>query len=211
MGGVLIYMQNGLFGLPGYAGLDASTKNPVSLQWHFDGDDQGVIYKIATLASPNSATYVNPQGVASGLFTIVNPSMDSGTIAGFTDRATQAMAVNTGAGAWLGFDLGVGRSLEINKYSIRNRSAVPYCSRSWTLQGSNNVGANSIAGFNAATWTTLDTHTSDTTITAASQWYTIPITPNGAYRWLRLPCTLDDQGSNYFAICEIEFYGNFYY
>jgi hypothetical protein len=95
---------------------------------------------------------------------------------------------------------------------MRNRNSdATNLPRSWKLQGTNVVSANTEAGFNGASWTDLDTQSSNATIVAASGWFSGPVTGvTTAYRYLRIIQTgLNSSSQNFFCISEIEFYGQF--
>jgi hypothetical protein len=97
----------------------------------------------------------------------------------------------------------------ISKYSLQNRGS-NRAIRTWKLQGSNDAVSNSVADLAAATWTTLDSRSGDTTMAdAANAWGTYtPATLTGQYRWFRiLQDGTNAQGDNFLCVAEIELYG----
>lgn len=185
---------------------------PYASAYASDGDTNGVLYFIGS--NYLRSTWTNPH--TAGSVTVVNTPLNvSGTSASFVNRTLDhSVFTNNVANAIVGVDLGAGRALVPAYYSMRARdddnTNLP---RNWKLQGTNSVSADTEAGFNAATWTDLDTRTSDTTMSVASAWGSFPVTGvSTAYRYLRIVQNgTNSSGQNYFCIQEIELYGTLTY
>jgi hypothetical protein len=130
------------------------------------------------------------------------------------DRATPlTFPTDNVANSWIAVDLGSGHSAVLNKYSLQHKSASNGYIRTWKLQGSNNPASNSVADLAAATWTDLDTQTSNGTIGAGAGWVSPALgsTP-AAYRWFRVIQTgANTSGSNVLNVGEVELYGTLTY
>lgn len=190
--------------------LSAYTGGTLTLTYSSDGDANGAMYFAGT--NYGLTAWTNPH--TAGYVTIVNTTLAGGATADFVDRTANlgTFLANT-ANDFVGVDLGSGRTLTPTKYSIRNRADdATNLPRNWKLQGTNAVSADTSSGFASATWTDLDTQTSNATITAASGWASCTVTGAGAYRYLRVIQTgLNSSGANYFTIAEVEFYGTLSY
>lgn len=170
----------------------------------FDGDTNGVCYAIGSV----TGVWSNPH--TSGQLTVVTSALAGGTATHFVNR-TSDLGVFTSnvANSFVGVDLGLGRTLVPNYYSMRARgddgTNLP---RNWKLQGTNSVSANTESGWNAATWTDIDTKTANTTINAAAAWGSFACTTATPFRYLRiLQNGTNSSGANFFCIAEVEFYG----
>jgi hypothetical protein len=179
----------------------------VALTYVSDGDANGVAYYLATTGLTTS--WANPH--TAGKLTAVRSSDQSGTATNLVDRAGGNYYTANALNSWIGIDLGVGNTLTVNRYSLRgwaDPSSVHL--RNWKLQGSNGVTTANVAGFEAATWTDLDTKVNDTTINGADMWVSPTVTGAAAYRFLRIFQTGVNSAGNYYLVCsEFEFYGRF--
>lgn len=171
-----------------------------------NGDTNGMLSWLGT--RQGTAAWVNP--AARGWVIARQSTMfpASGPTWMASDRSTANVVHSTdGVGNWVSWDLGVDTSLEINHYSIRNRSDFEgHHLRNWVLEGTNDTAA--ITNPAAATWTVLKTHTAETALTAGV-WRNWAVTPPGvSYRHFRVRNTgTDSTGNNYLTFGEIEFYG----
>lgn len=175
-----------------------------------DGDTNGVCYFIGT--NFGLAGWTNPH--TAGRITVVRSSDGAGDATDIVDHAANFnSASDNNVNSWIAIDLGSGRSLVVDTYSMQNRTATGEFIRNWKLQGSNDPVSNSIGNLAAATWTDLDTHIADSTINAGDAWGTFVLgsTP-AAYRWFRILQTGANSGSdNYLTIAELELYGTLAY
>lgn len=201
---VLVQGQTTLYMLP------VSELNPIVsyLNYVSAGDANGVCYWLGT--TEGASVWANPH--TAGRLTVVKSSVDGGTEAMLVDRTSNDISTGNLANSFIGVDLGFGNSLKVNAYTIRNRASFTTESlRNWKLQGCNSVASNSVADWNAAAWTDLDTKTGNTAISSLAQWGVFPITLTAAYRYLRILQTgANSNGSNYLCMGEFEFYGKFY-
>jgi len=191
----------------------AGGSNTRVLTYSSDGDTNGASY-FAGKNYTSGGTWTNPH--TAGYLTVVNtPLAASGSALSFVNR-TLDHSVFTGntVNSYAGIDLGAGRSLVPTYYSMRARdddnTNLP---RNWKLQGTNSVTADNDGAWIAATWTDLDTRTSNTTISVASAWGSFAVTGvSTGYRYLRIVQTgTNSSGNSYFCIQEIEFYGTLTY
>jgi hypothetical protein len=142
--------------------------------------------------------------------TIVHSPLAAGAVSEYVDRVSNANTSTTNvANSFVGVDLGPGRALAPNYYSMRARTfGSADLPRTWKLQGTNGVAVNTEAGFNSAIWTDLDTQSNNTTISTAGGWVSVPVSGAGAYRYLRIIQTgANSSGSHFFTVAEVEFYG----
>ncbi|MEH2148763.1 discoidin domain-containing protein [Nostoc sp.] len=160
------------------------------------GDSNGLFYWIGT--SSGTDTWTNPTG--KGLV-IEASSIGSGSVSSLVDRANSDFYTNSDTNAWVSFYLN-GKSLKCNHYSIKTRaSSSDYYPRNWKLQGSND----------ANNWVDLDSQVNNTTLTANSQWLSIPVAnSNVAYTNFRIYMTGNNSSSyGHLVLGEVELYGTY--
>jgi F5/8 type C domain len=158
------------------------------------GDNNGLFYWIGT--SSGTTVWSNP--IAKGL-TIAASSIGSGSVSSLSDRANSDFYTNSDTNAWVSFYLN-GKSLKCNYYSIKTRaSSSGYYPRSWKLQGSSD-GSN---------WVDLDSQVNNTTLTANSQWLSLPVANSSvAYTNFRIYMTDNNSsGFGHLVLGEVELYG----
>ena len=174
--------------------------NGVNLTYVSDGDTNDVFYFIGTLN--NTTTFTNPQSITSPIIATIN-TISSGTLLGITDRIPGGFATTDVVNSNVVIDLGNGRSLRLNKYSLRARNIGTTHLRNWKLQSSND----------GTTWVDLDTQINNTSLAATFAWVSITvsgITTN--YRYFRLLQTgLNAANSNALSLGEMQLYGTYYY
>lgn len=173
-----------------------------------DGDTNGIFYWLGTQGL--TVSWANPD--TGGFIDMVTSTPDAGANPNLlVDRTSNNFNTTSVANSFIGFDLGSGESLKVSGYSLRNRAGFSTESiRNWKLQGTNSVSANSEAGFNAATWTDLDTRVANATLASAAQWGFFTVTPTTFYRYLRiLQNGLNSSSTNHLCLGEFEFYGTF--
>lgn len=197
----LIYVNSTI----GWIASRRQIETPIALMRVSDGDTNGVVSYLGT--NGLKSAFTNPSGA---ILPTIASSSGSGTPANLTNRTNDEWFTSNAAGSWVAFDLGTG--ISVSNYTLRARSsAASALPRNWVLEGTNSVSSFDITGVNAAIWTAIDTRTSDATLTAASQYYTL--TANGStldYRYLRLRITgPDSSGTNFLTLNEIEFYGTY--
>lgn len=177
----------------------------ISLTYVSDGDINGVVYWLGT-RSGSFATPVPALGTTSTADGI-ELRLDASGIYGGQYQLAQAVnralgdpfASSEGAGSWLRFDFKT-RAMKPTRYSLRTRGDADVGQpRSWVLEASND----------ALAWTTLDTRTGQTTFAGLNTWFTFTCTASTFYRYLRLRQTaVNSASTNYFALGEVEFYGD---
>ncbi|MBG1240984.1 discoidin domain-containing protein [Nostoc sp. NZL] len=161
------------------------------------GDSNGLFYWIGT--SGGTTTWSSPTG--KGLV-ITASSIGSGSVSSLVDRANSEFFTNSDTNAWVNFYLG-GKSLKCNYYSIKTRSSSSgYHPRSWKLQGSNDN----------SNWVDLDSQVNNTTLTANSQWLSIPVANSSvAYTNFRIYMTGNNSsGFGHLVLGEVELYGTYF-
>jgi hypothetical protein len=198
---------------PGSAQLGANTvatgtilndDNGLVFTYVSDGDTNGLVYYLGT--AELTTAFANPQ--VNGYMNAFAASTFSGyPITNTTDRQISEYDSDGTLPAWCVYDF-IDKSIAVTKYTLRNRSLnTSLLLTNWVLEGSNSLSALTVAGANAATWTTIDTRNNDTTFTFVNQYYTI--TPNASstasYRYLRL--RMVGTSNPYLIFGEIEFYG----
>jgi hypothetical protein len=184
---------------------------PTIFNYVANGDPNGIFYYAGQNFDP-VGTWTNPS--TAGRTPIVRSSND-GTSDNLLVNRTADVDTKTGniANSWIAMDMGGSRSAIISKYSMQLRGT-NRAIRSWKFQGSNNAASNSIADLAAATWTDLDTHSGDTSMSdSAFAWLTCTLSATpAAYRWFRILQTgTNAQGDNYLALNEVELYGTLNY
>jgi hypothetical protein len=177
-------------------------------QLNYSTANQGILHLLGT-AFGNRA-WTNPMNGQH--LRALRSSINSGSDTDLTDRAASSgYQTNSEANAWIVVDLGQGNDLKLGSYSIDHRNFnSDEALRSWVIEGTNNVGAWTVAGVNAATWTIFDTQTGNATLTAAGQKANfVPATsPTGYYRYYRLRQTgVNSSGNQFLCIGELELYG----
>lgn len=175
-----------------------------------DGDTNGLLHFLGT--NFGLIPWTNPH--TAGYITVTRSSNGTGTAAHIVNRATEETFTNNVPDSYIAVDIGVGRTLVLNKYTLQNRNNNDQLLRNWKFQGSNDAASNSTTDLEAATWVDLDVHVNDTTIGAVNNQFAsfdIVGTPD-AYRWFRLLQNgVTSDGGHYLTIAEIELYGEFDY
>lgn len=170
------------------------------LNYSSDGDENGVVFYIATAGGAD--TWANPH--TAGRVVVTRSSSLVGSAADLVDRATNNGFSNFESNPWVAIDLGLGRQLIPNRYSLRNRDESAYYLPSWKLQGSNDAADNTVSGLNAATWDELDTRTT-TALSGVNAWYSPELAGvTVGYRWFRIYSL---ESPFYLTLAEFEFYG----
>jgi len=190
----------------------ATNLGPWVLNWVSDGDTNGLISLLGQRAGGGNFAIPVDQtaGTSNDGSEMRITSLSAELYAGVTyspwravDRATAPGAAPywyqsnpSPAGQWLKIDL-KSRRLTANRLAIQNRPEPGYSLTAFVLEGSNDDSA----------WTTLLT-VGAVGFTSVSQWKSWAVTGAAAYRYLRVRSTGPDaNGSNYFSVSEIEFYG----
>ena len=190
----------------GGTSLTASESGPpaltsATLTWSSNGDANGAMYYLGSLGGK----WVNPH--SGGNVTVVRSSTYSIAPANFVNRDT-AYGFGSDLGCFAGVDLGSGRSMRPNVYTLRNYTTADRYMRNWAFEGTNTVSANTESGWNAATWTVLDARAGDTTMSSTSIWKYELTQPATAYRYLRWRLTGNDSlDGAYLCLTEFELYG----
>lgn len=187
---------------------------PQTLTYASNGDTNGAIYVIGTQAA--NGTY-GAQVFANPAPTKVQALNSLGSaITIFTDRAANDdYFFNDGTAPWMALDLGAGRFITLNKYTLLARASADRAIWNWKLQGSNSLSAWTTGGVAGATWVDLDVRVNDTTMPVGGTRYgayTPSANPSTGYRYLRLLYTGVNRystgaGDSLFCIAEIEIYG----
>lgn len=104
-----------------------------------------------------------------------------------------------GSNEWFGWDLGSYARMNVSAYSLRCDYA-PFYDRSWEFEVSDD----------GVTWTSVDSHTSDTTMNDNTLWYNFTVSGgSGSHQYFRLRTTGNNAaGYNIFSASGIEFYGD---
>ncbi|MBD2189860.1 hypothetical protein [Pseudanabaena mucicola] len=195
-------VYNGINGLTSLANLSYSS----------NGDTNGLVYWLGT--DGLTTTFSNPQtskitGLQSSIFNGVNS-----LVSRLTDRNTSGeFHSNNEANAWFGFDLGATRRIRVDRYVLQSRSATnDRHLRSWVLEGTNTVSANTVSGFNAATWTAIHSQTNNGWATNVNVFANFAVSSVDSYRYLRVRQTGANSGSGdlFLTLGEIEFYGELF-
>jgi hypothetical protein len=166
------------------------------LNYVSDGDANGLFYWMGT--SGGTASWTNPFPL---LTYTVNPSGLYDNLPTMTNRIVNGHPDNTWiSGPWMTVDIGANLRIRPSYVSLRSWINASRYPRNFKIQGSNN----------GTTFDDLLTVVNNTTITAASQWLSLPITmPTTGYRYLRYLCTSpgSSQGVVEVVLGEWEFYG----
>lgn len=169
--------------------------------------NRGLFWYLGTLGTDED--FIDPitRGSITGL-------MSSVAVANITpknalDRVSPVFATNDESGSWLGFDLGSNRSILIDRYLIKARTDNNFNHlRNWVLQGTNSVSANTVSGFNTATWTAIDTQSSFTGLTGISFFASFVPSIDTYFRYIRLRQSgLNSSNLNTLTLSVIEFFG----
>jgi hypothetical protein len=169
------------------------------LIWTANGDTNGLFYRLGT--KRGSVAWANPVG-GSG-WVSGTASSNQGNLPVATDRdynTSSYYASADGVGQWIRWDLGPGRQIALNRYTLLG-SAMYRELANWKLQGSNDD----------VDYTDLDVRVNDAV--PLGGWKNMPIAPPGKWRYLRIITTgQNGQGAYaYFYLVEAEFYGTVYY
>lgn len=187
--------------------------SPQTFTYVGDDDAAGLFYflgrnkGIASWTNPHTAMYMT---VILEDNIIGDPITDAYTLVNRVADAAYASA--NFVGHWFAFDIGVGNSLTISDYWMKQRSDTStQAMRNWDLEGSNDVATSDITGVNAATWTNLESRINDTTMpisTGSTGRYTVGGSPS-AYRFFRIISTGVNANPPDIAmqVCEFEMYG----
>ncbi len=172
------------------------TYTSIPLTYSSDGDTNGLFYYIGT-HNPVAA-FSNP---SPGKVTHSSSNVIGGSVNNVTDRVGSTDLNTNGTGNWIKVDLGDGRSIIPNKYTLRQPNATGFTFRNWKLQGSNNN----------STWTDIKVHSNDTTLsTVALSYASWDLTGSTAYRYLRLLSTgVNSSGNDEMYLGDWEFYGTY--
>jgi hypothetical protein len=188
-----------------FRGIEANVG--VELTFSSAGDANGLIYYLGS--DGNTTTFSNPHPTK----IVVN---QSSTVDGVRltqnlfDRVNSTAHTHDQTNSWFAFQLVSEHQFSVKHYVLQSRSdSVDRQPRSWTIQGSNNVQANTIADINAATWVNLSTITNNLVFNSTNQYEDFTISPaTDYYRWFRIVQTgLNSSGDHYFTLGEWEMYG----
>jgi hypothetical protein len=180
-------------------------KPAIVLTYATDGDTNGLVYYLGT--NGLASTFTNP--AITGILPVLTSSTEGFTPNNLTDRIQNEWYSGNSPGSWAAWDIG-NYTISIQKYTIRSRSTSnTNHPRTWVLEGTNTISTTTIAGFNAATWTTIDSRLTDTTLSTVNQYYTMTANASSnSFRYLRMRNTgVESSGTNYLVLGEIEFYG----
>jgi hypothetical protein len=174
--------------------------SPTTFTYSANADTGGILYYLASTQSALNWCngWVNPH--ASGIATVSASSVASGNVSNVVSRLNSSFYTNNTAGSWVQLDFGASRTVRVDAYQIRNYGFNANILRNWNLQGSND----------GTTWTNLDVRTSDSTLTAAYQYWnwTCNQSNTSFWRYIRILSTgLDSSGANYVGIASMELYG----
>jgi hypothetical protein len=169
-----------------------------------DGDANGIIFYLGS--NGGTTAFTNP--ATTGAVNPIASTTSTGTPPLLTDRQASLWNTADAGNSWVAWDF-ANNTISLSKYTLRNRSGAGHFPRNWVLEGTNSISAFSVAGLNAATWTSIDTRVSDSSLLAPSDYYTITINGSTAsYRYIRLRQTgLNSNSANFLCLGEIEFYG----
>jgi len=172
----------------------------VDLVYASIGDTNGVVYYIGTAGG--TKTFANPYPAGIAITESGHDTTWSST--GTVDRNTATAWISPNpmpaGGSWVVWDL---RSflLRPTNYTIRGRGSYNYHHpRHWRFEASND----------GITWTTLRTHTNDTTLTGSASAGMWTLTTDTHYRLFRFLQTGNGTTSGYNQFSEIDFYGNLF-
>jgi hypothetical protein len=175
---------------------------PLTLTRASDGDTNGYFHYVGT----RGGAFSNP--VPSLILGLQSSLLDAPrNIEKLTDRALSEIHTLDQASSWVGWKLHA--QLAISSYTLRQRNqAAERMLRQWVLEGSNSVGADTIAGFNAATWTAIDTR-NDATWIPQNTYKNFVVTGALPYQYIRLRQTgTNSNGDNFLCLGEVELYGS---
>jgi hypothetical protein len=180
----------------------------VELTYVSDTDTNGVLYYLGT--NMGLIAWSNPHTL--GTVHMFMSSIGAGSAANLSDRVANNTYTSAASTEFYGIDLKAGRTLLCKRYAIRMRNDPSNMLRTWVVEGSNNVADSSnTTSWNAATWTTIDSRSGDTTMTTSGQiasW--VPATQTTAYRFFRIRQTgVNSNGSYFFGLSDFELWGTF--
>lgn len=180
-------------------GLSSGSSNSVDLNYLSSGDANGLFYWLGT--NGKTTVFSNPH--TDGKLFISASSVGAGTVAQLCDRQDSQFFTDSVNGSWIKITLPVGKNLKLNYYSIKTRNqSSGYHPKNWKLQGSNDD----------STWIDLDNQVNNTTLTNNSQWLSLPVNTNTAYRHWRILVTGFNSSNFYHLVLgEVEFYGQLNY
>lgn len=135
---------------------NSSTK---TLTYASDGDANGVCYWIST--NYGTEVWSNPHTSGRVVCSIVNPFDANRFPSQLVDRQPNVdIATSDAPNSKMRIDLGAGKSLKCNRYSLRGADRGNLHLRSWSLKGSND----------SSNWVVLDSQTNNSTINTNS-WF----------------------------------------
>lgn len=183
----------------------------VDLNYVSNNDNNGLFYYLGS--NKKTQTFTNPYSLSEITFVATVEASAFPNFLILTDRSLDDQRIYTYAtqNEYIGVDIGFGRTIKINNYSLRS---TPYnIPRRWKLQGSNNVLSNTVTGFNNATWVDIDTRNPDNSLAGNT---TVTFSPNGSttdsFRWIRiLSIGANSEGSTVMELNQWEFYGRLAY
>lgn len=196
-----------LAGLPPHA---LPPSSPQTFTWVLNGDVNDLFYFLGR--NYGTAAWANPH--TAGRAVVIRSSSLNGVNADIVDRVQQYNTTDNNANEWIVIHLGIGgNSFVLSDYSLRNGNdgaGSTLAIRNWKMRGSNDVATDDVTGVNAATWTDLDTRTSDTDMGPnQGDWIhkVLGAVPAG-YEWIQLLNTgVNSSGLQFLQICEIQLYG----
>jgi len=172
-----------------------------SFRYVSDFDENGVLYYLGT--GGGTRPWINPHD--SGDVICCWSSVNGGTVSRFVGRVAQFSNTKNTAWSWMMVDLGEGRSLTPNYYTLRHDSNNSHYLRHWRLEGRVCGG-----GPSDGTWVALRTHTGDVSLNgygASASW-----SVEGAresYRCFRVIQTGLNSINNHYLMCSgVELYGD---
>lgn len=188
--------------------LTGSGANARTFTYSSVGDTNGVVFFKGTANGATPFTFTNPDGIA----TVCTRSGNVTNLASaLTSRTGSDGYAPDAVGSFAALDFGFGYKIIPNHYTLQNRTNVSPVAypENWKLQGCNDATSNSVSDLNAATWTDIDTQTSNTAMNGSAEWFNGAVTGTTGYRWLRILTNgFDSTGSSHFlTIAQFEFYG----
>jgi hypothetical protein len=178
-----------------------------------DGDNNGLFYYLGT--DRNTKNHNNPALNGSLVILASNPASVDRPVSNITDRGGNYYDSNSANGNYIAFALPPAEKIAITKYTIKHPTAINTAFlRSWVLEGTNALNPENVSidttVINAATWTVIDTHSNDATISnnGAGGYSTFTVTGASPYRFFRIRLTgSDSEGGLTIRMEEFEVYG----
>jgi hypothetical protein len=161
-------------------------------------------------ASEGRIAWTNP--ASTNRLRLLSSSVFSGqTITRVTDRTTNDFYTNEDSPSWLAVDL-VHHSLSLEFFDTQGRSDQVYPLSHFTLQATNYLELWTVAGINAATWTTVQEFRQDLqawpTAATASAWSRFRLNkPSTRFRYWRWVAVPRDGIVGLHGCCELMLYG----